>query len=128
MLPRVREMNRVIGEIAERRGARLVDLWADDEYRNPTLWSADRLHMNTLGHKRTAAHVLHVLDVKFDPTWLDSAPRVEPVPWARARAADLKWTREHLAPWVKRRLTGKSSGDHVLPKRPTLEPVHLQDV
>jgi lysophospholipase L1-like esterase len=126
ILPRVREMNRAVGEIAERRGARLVDLWQDDEYRNPTLWSADRLHMNTLGHQRTAAHVLHALGMKFDPAWMDAPPRLAPVPWAKARAADLQWTREHLAPWVKRRLTGKSSGDNVLPKRPTLEPVRVQ--
>lgn len=126
ILPRVRELNRAVGEIAERRGARLVDLWQDDEYRNPSLWSEDRLHMNTLGHQRTAAHVLDVLDLKFDPAWMDAPPRIAPLPWAKARAADLKWTREHLAPWVKRRLTGTSSGDNVLPKRPTLEPVRVQ--
>jgi lysophospholipase L1-like esterase len=126
ILPRVTRMNEAVGEVAERRGARLVDLWQDDEYRNAALWSADRLHMNTLGHKRTAAHVLAALDVKFDPAWLDTPPHLAPLPWAKARAADLQWTREHLAPWVKRRLTGKSSGDNVLPKRPTLEPVRVE--
>ena len=28
-----------------------------------------------------------------------------------------------LAPWVHRRLTGRSSGDNIAPKRPTLDPV-----
>ncbi|MFD0776545.1 SGNH/GDSL hydrolase family protein, partial [Streptomonospora algeriensis] len=28
---------------------------------------------------------------------------------------------EHLVPWVGRRLTGRSSGDHVTAKRPELE-------
>ena len=36
------------------------------------------------------------------------------------KAADAKWATQHLAPWVKRRLTGKSSGDMVTAKRPEL--------
>jgi lysophospholipase L1-like esterase len=125
--PRINTMNRAVAEIAERRDARLIDLWNDDEYRNPALWSIDRLHMNELGHKRTAAHVLAALDVKADPNWMDSPPHLVPLPWARARAADLQWTRNHLAPWVKRRLTGKSSGDAVTAKRPTLELVRVDE-
>ena len=125
MLPRIRSLNAAVGEIASRRGAIMVDLWNDDEYRNPALWSIDRLHMNTLGHQRTAAHVLTALGVKFDPAWLDSPPRLAPLTWTQARAADLKWTREYLAPWVKRRMTGKSSGDLVSAKRPTLAPVRV---
>ena len=37
--------------------------------------------------------------------------------------AHATWTREFLGPWVHRRLTGRSSGDDVDPKRPTLAPV-----
>ena len=33
------------------------------------------------------------------------------------------WLVRFLAPWVKRRLTGKSSGDGMPPKRPLLEPL-----
>ena len=51
-------------------------------------------------------------------------PLVPPLSWAGKRAADARWAREHLAPWVKRRLAGRSSGDHVTPKRPTLTPLH----
>ncbi len=127
ILPRVNALNDAIGAIAQRRDAHLIDLWSDDEFRNPALWSIDRLHMNALGHKRAAAHVLDALEVKFDPAWMDTPPHLDPLPWRQARAADLKWTREHLAPWVKRRLTGKSSGDFVTAKRPTLEPVHVEE-
>ena len=34
-----------------------------------------------------------------------------------------KWAREHLAPWVGRRLRGQSSGDLLSPKVPDLSPV-----
>ena len=33
------------------------------------------------------------------------------------------WTRDHLGPWLHRRLTGRSSGDGVSPKRPALAPI-----
>jgi lysophospholipase L1-like esterase len=125
ILPRVSVLNAAVGEVASRRDAKLVDLWQDDEYRNPGLWSVDRLHMNALGHQRTAAHVLTVLGVKPDPTWLDAPPHLAPLPWRKARAADLQWTREHLTPWIKRRLAGKSTGDLLSAKRPTLEPVRV---
>ena len=125
ILPRVSQLNKAVEEIAARRGAKLVDLWSDDEYRNPALWSVDRLHMNALGHQRTAGHVLTVLDVKPDPTWLDAPPSLKALSWPQARAADVKWGREHLAPWVKRRLAGKSSGDLITAKRPLLVPVRV---
>lgn len=125
ILPRVNALNNAVAEVAHRRGGVLVDLWQDDEYRNPALWSADRLHMNEFGHRRTAAHVLRALGVTADPVWLDSPPHLAPLRWTKARAADLKWTRDHLAPWVKRRLTGTSSGDLRAAKRPVLEPVRV---
>lgn len=49
-------------------------------------------------------------------------PHPAPTPWLAARAADLRWAGQHLAPWIKRRLTGRSSGDTVTAKRPRLGP------
>jgi hypothetical protein len=42
--------------------------------------------------------------------------------WRAARLADARWTREHLVPWIGRRLRGVSSGDGRGAKRPALEP------
>jgi chromosome segregation ATPase len=39
------------------------------------------------------------------------------------RRADLKWARQHLVPWLGRRLRGESSGDGRAPKRPDLLPL-----
>lgn len=52
-------------------------------------------------------------------------PHPARTPWLAARAADLRWAGQHLAPWIKRRLTGRSSGDLVTAKRPTLGPITL---
>jgi len=121
--PRAKILNDAAREMADKHGALLVDLWADDEFGNPALWSVDRLHLSPAGHRRVAAHVLAVLGVSSDPSWLDAPPRPAPQSWTAARRSDLRWAGQHLAPWVKRRLTGRSSGDGLPPKRPVLAPV-----
>lgn len=123
--PRVNLLNRVVGEVAERHGAILVDLYADDTYLNPLLWSTDRLHLSAAGHRRVAAQVLAALGVGCDEEWLMVPPHPAPTPWLAARAADLRWAGQHLAPWIKRRLTGRSSGDSITAKRPALGPITL---
>jgi lysophospholipase L1-like esterase len=122
ILPRSRLLNEAAAEIARRHGAILVDLWGDDEFRNPLLWSDDRLHMSTLGHRRVAAHVLTSLGITPDPDWLTSPGRPPRQSWPQARLQDVRWAQQHLAPWVRRRLTGRSSGDTITAKRPTLAP------
>jgi lysophospholipase L1-like esterase len=123
ILPRVEVLNRAVGETARRHGAYLVDLWADETFHSPLLWGLDRLHLNTLGHQRAAAHVLTALGITPDPLWL-APPELGPArSWLARRAADALWARQHFAPWVRRRLTGRSSGDLVTAKRPTLGPL-----
>lgn len=120
--PRILFLNQAVGEIADRHGARLVDLWSDDEFLNPALWSIDRLHLSSAGHRRTAAHVLKALGLDADPSWWE-VPQVPPLRrWPAARADDMVWAARHLAPWIKRRITGRSSGDAIQPKRPNLGP------
>ncbi|HEY0700501.1 MAG TPA: SGNH/GDSL hydrolase family protein [Micromonospora sp.] len=120
--PRVALLNQAVGETAERHGAILVDLFADDTFVNPAMWSVDRLHLSAAGHRRVAAKVLSALGVGCDEEWLLVPPHPAPTPWLAARAADLRWAGQHLAPWIRRRLTGRSSGDTVTAKRPLLAP------
>ncbi|GAA4677835.1 SGNH/GDSL hydrolase family protein [Phytohabitans rumicis] len=122
-LPRGSALNRVVEETAAARGATLVNLNEDADFHNPRMWSIDRLHLSAIGHQRVAAHVLTALGVGCDEEWLLVPPRPEPTPWLAARAADLRWAGRYLAPWIKRRLTGRSSGDGIAPKRPQLAPV-----
>lgn len=122
ILPRARILNEVVTEAAARHGARMVDLWDDQEFGNPLLWSVDRLHLAPAGHRRVAAHVLTALGVKPEASWLDSPGLPERRHWAAARAHDARWMWRYLAPWVKRRLTGRSSGDTITAKHPALVP------
>ncbi len=121
--PRAAALNAHVGRVAEKYGAIMIDLYGDDEFHNPLMWAEDRLHMSPAGHRRVAAHVLTALNVGVDEDWLIVPPRPAPTPWLAARGADLRWVQHHFTPWFKRRLTGRSSGDLIAPKRPELAPI-----
>jgi lysophospholipase L1-like esterase len=113
--------NEVVREIADRHVATLVDYWRMREFRDWSLWSEDRLHMNSAGHQLMAINVLDRLGV---PHSLEPLPLAEkPSLTARElRRANLVWARAHALPWLHRRLTGRSSGDGIAAKRPALGP------
>jgi len=121
--PRAGVLNDGARALAERHGAILIDLYADQAFHNPLLWSVDRLHLSAAGHRRVAAHVLNALGVGVAEDWLLVPPMPAPSPWLLARGADLRWAGQHFAPWLKRRLAGASSGDLVTAKRPELRPI-----
>jgi lysophospholipase L1-like esterase len=114
--------NEWVREIAENRGATVVDMWRIRGWKVAEVMDDDRLHLNAVGHQAIAIAALDALGV---PHTLEPLPPVDlPVLSVREqRAADLAWARTHLAPWVKRRVTGRSSGDGVEPKRPVLMPI-----
>lgn len=109
--------NENIRAIAARNDCIVADLWSLTEIQDSRMWSADRLHLNPLGHHTVARMVLDTLNVTHS-----LEPRMPaPLPgttWRQARTEDLVWAREYLMPWVLRRVRHQSSGDHVQPKRP----------
>ncbi|KAA6212826.1 SGNH/GDSL hydrolase family protein [Streptomyces albofaciens JCM 4342] len=109
--------------IADRHDCPVLDLWSLKSVQDRRAWSDDRLHLSADGHTRVALRAAQVLglDVPADP---DQAwpPEAERTP-AEARRDNIQWAREHLVPWIGRRLRGESSGDHVEPKRPDLLPL-----
>jgi lysophospholipase L1-like esterase len=80
--------------------------WPDTELSTSAYWSADRLHMNARGHHRVAARVLDALGVSAPGEWWSL-----PADVSQARLGGIAYYRTHVAPWVRRRLTGTSSGD-----------------
>lgn len=84
--------------------------WPDRELATPPYWSEDRLHMNSRGHHRVAARVLTALGFEPEPEWW-SMPELSlagPRGWG--------YYREHVGPWMRRRMTRTSSGDGREPK------------
>ena len=119
--------NALVRATTARHGAVLVDVGIERALYDRRMWHEDRLHLAPEGHARVAAAVLEELGVE-DPSLLGGVPgwwrqpllAVARPPRHRRVAADLRWARRYLAPWVVRRLRGVSSGDGIAPKRPQL--------
>lgn len=103
--------------LAKKYDAILADMWALRELQDTQMWAPDRLHFSPIGHHTIARMVLDALNVEndLDPEVPEATPQR---PWRQARTEDAIWVREHLAPWVIRRLRHQSSGDNVSAKRP----------
>ena len=114
--------NEWVREIADRHGATLVDMWRMRGWKVSEVMDDDRLHLNPAGHQAIAIAVLDALAADHELTPLPFPERVE-LTGRERRAADLAWARQHAVPWVHRRLTGRSSGDGIEPKRPALAPI-----
>ncbi|ASU84798.1 SGNH hydrolase [Nocardiopsis gilva YIM 90087] len=107
--------------IADEYGCLVVDLWSMKPLQDHRAWSWDRLHLSPEGHRRLSLRACEVLGLPVDADWREPWPPEAPRDWRMARQDDLHWAREFLVPWIGRRLTGRSSGDGVRPKRPNLE-------
>lgn len=87
------------------------------------MWDVDRLHLTDEGHRRVAEAVWQTLGYEAaDAEWRTPLPPSAPPNWLARRTADVLFTRQHLLPWIGRRLTGRSSGDGLPAKRPDLLP------
>lgn len=116
--------NENVRKVAQRHDCFVVDQWALEQLQDSRYWAGDRLHLNALGHHTIARAALDALNVPNDLAPLDPPPL--PVrTWREARKEDVVWAREHLVPWVIRRIKHVSSGDHIEPKRPQPGAVHL---
>ncbi|WP_436778371.1 SGNH/GDSL hydrolase family protein [Yinghuangia sp. YIM S09857] len=121
---KVATYNEHLRVIAARYDCTVVDLWAMQAVQDRRAWSEDRLHLSPCGHERVALNAARAvgLPVEEDPeaAW---PPEAEQLSAAHARREHVQWAREHLVPWIGRRLRGQSSGDGLEPKRPDLMPL-----
>ena len=108
------ELTREAGALAERLAIRFCDNWNDPVLARREYWSTDRLHLAAVGHHRVAGNVLAALGYAAPADWVIDA---DPLPAPTGRE-QLRYTREHVLPWIGRRLTGRSSGDGRRPKHP----------
>ncbi|WP_432093537.1 SGNH/GDSL hydrolase family protein [Streptomyces sp. bgisy100] len=109
--------------IADRYDCPVLDLWSLRSVQDRRAWDGDRLHLSPDGHTRVALRAAQVLGLPVpadpDQPWPPEPERGA----AEVRRDNIQWAREHLVPWIGRRLRGESSGDHVEPKRPDLLPL-----
>ncbi|WP_329525776.1 SGNH/GDSL hydrolase family protein [Streptomyces sp. NBC_01462] len=121
--PRMEELFGFVDDLAKRHGALVVDLYGAASLSDPRMWDVDRLHLTADGHRRVAEAVWQTLGLAAeDPDWHAPVPPTAPPGWTARRTADVRFARQHLLPWIGRRLTGRSSGDGRPAKRPELLP------
>ncbi|WP_424215334.1 SGNH/GDSL hydrolase family protein [Streptomyces sp. BI20] len=120
---KVATYNAHVRAVADRYGCPVLDLWSLKSVQDRRAWDADRLHLSPEGHTRVALRAAQVLGLPVpadpDQPW----PPVPPRGTAEVTRDNIHWAREHLVPWIGRRLRGESSGDHVEAKRPDLLPL-----
>ncbi|MCW2133866.1 SGNH/GDSL hydrolase family protein [Arthrobacter sp. VKM Ac-2550] len=111
--------NEWVREIADKHGARIVDYWRMREFQDWRYWDEDRLHMSAAGHTLMAKRVLETLQAD-DLIELQELPALSTLTRRESLVANARWAREHVGPWIARRLRGVSSGDTLAPKYPQL--------
>lgn len=112
-----------IWSIARRHGCAVIDQWGFAPLQSWDVWSEDRLHMNSEGHRRVAIAAFTALGYGTDELdWDQPLPETSTLSPAERRRADREWAVEYLKPWGGRRLAGRSSGDGRTAKRPDLAP------
>lgn len=121
---RVRAFNQGIRDTARSNGTRVLDLEQIKATADSRIWRPDRLHLNPDGHERMAQGMLSLVAPDLvDERWRIPLP---PVP-AKGRGEvfmdEAEWFLRYLAPWIGRRIAGRSSGDGRVAKRPTYAPV-----
>ncbi|SCK59180.1 SGNH/GDSL hydrolase family protein [Streptomyces sp. WMMB 322] len=124
---RMEHLFEFIDDLAGRHGAAVVDLYTGGPLADPRLWADDRLHLNGEGHSRVAEAVCQQLGHSAVSDWRAPLAPSPSQSWVARRRADARFTREHLLPWIGRRLTGRSSGDGRTPKRPELTALACED-
>ena len=112
--------------IAQRHGCYVLNLWGMAALRDWRMWAEDRIHLTSEGHRRVALAALSALGHRTDvEDWTAPLPPEQRSTRRAELRTNAQWARTYAAPWVQRRLQGRSSGDLVLAKRPQLQ--HLRD-
>jgi phosphatidylinositol alpha 1,6-mannosyltransferase len=111
--------------LAAETGSMLLDVDTMPELIGHDRWAEDRVHLNSAGHRGLAYAAARVLGVP-DAQQLGALERavhavgqIDEVTEDRA-VGDLEWLRRHAAPWIVRRMHGRTAGDGRAAKRPEL--------
>lgn len=114
---RIATYNAATRAIAENYGAMVVDFWGSAAFDDDLYWDADRLHLSPAGHTLAARAAMQALGVGSD-AWRTPAPPQPAPSMLESVRGHAQWASGHFAPWMARRLRGRSSGDGITPKRP----------
>jgi lysophospholipase L1-like esterase len=119
MRSKIAVFNANLWSVAARSGARVLDAWGAGWVQDRRMWDVDRIHLTAEGHRRTALAAAHALGLPgTDDDWRTPLPPAPPRALRAAVGEEVAWLRGFVAPWIGRRLRGRSSGDGRAAKRP----------
>lgn len=120
------EFNRSLRRIADRHGALILDVAESAEVADPDHWCDDRLHLNSAGHQVMADGMFSLIEpLPEGQSWIGEITPRQLQGIHERLVAEARWAGAFLAPWIYRRIAGKSSGDGRLAKRPELSPIEV---
>jgi lysophospholipase L1-like esterase len=117
---RIAIFNANLWSVAARTGCAVLDQWGAAWLRDWRLWDTDRIHLTDEGHRRMALAAAAALGITVEGAedWRRPLPPLPSRAFRVAVAEEAAWLRGFAAPWIGRRLHGRSSGDGRAPKRP----------
>ncbi|MFW3170302.1 SGNH/GDSL hydrolase family protein [Geodermatophilus sp. CPCC 206100] len=115
---RVAVFNASLWSVAARHGAVVLDQWGAVWIQDWRMWDGDRIHLTDEGHRRTALAAAAALGLPVADDWREPLVPQPPRALRAALAEEAAWVRGFVAPWIGRRLRGRSSGDGRAAKRP----------
>lgn len=127
---RAREMplNAAIRDIAARYGAPMLDIYPMPVSGDPMMWSHDRIHGSTEGHRRIGEGMADLLGVPdVDPGW--SVPTSGTPAGVRSLVRDMRWMGTFVSPWLVRqfrRTRAAENAEAARAKRPELLAVETE--
>jgi lysophospholipase L1-like esterase len=112
--------NANLWSVAARSGAVVLDQWGAGWVQDWRMWDTDRIHLTAEGHRRMALAAAAALGLPGadGEDWRLPLPPQDPRTVRAAVAEEAAWVRGFVAPWIGRRLRGRSSGDGRAAKRP----------
>jgi len=122
--PRIAALNHALASASRSTGSILVDFAAYPVATDSRLWSEDRIHANSAGHARIAEALAQALRLPgSNDAWRQPLPTELEQTRRQWWAAELRWMRRHLLPWLWQGIFQRSSADGRSPKRPELLPL-----
>lgn len=116
---RCMEYNLLIWAAARRQGAQVLDTFSFRAIQDWRMWDEDRIHLNTAGHERIAQLALSALGLPTTmPDWDRPLPPAPPQSQRDRIESNYTWARDHLKPWLGRRIRRTSSGFGRIAKHP----------
>lgn len=110
-----------VWSIARKHGCYLIDLWSMPALQSWQAWADDRIHLTSAGHRAVVAAALNALAVELPDAEEAVVAKDPSMTFVERLQWNARWGRAYVRPWVRRRLSRRSSGDSRQAKRPELD-------